>query len=185
MKKNKDTINFKYILIAIICLILYFIPNQKNINVNNLVFKVIIVSYDITDISGSKSEIKYRISDKENTCSFVVDRVGAIAAKWKNLDNIVKNDTLQIQIHKNSLKKLNTTADITIYTLIKNKQLIFDLDGYNKELNVYEKKWDTTYIIGFVLFIFRGFTIISSNVAYILVALTVIIFLILNHFEKW
>ena len=185
MKINKDKIDFKYIIIGILSLGAFLLPNNNNIIENDLVLKEIIVKYDIKDISSRKSEKVYRINDKENSCSFVIDKIGAIAAKWNNLDNIIKNDTLQIQIHKNSLNKLDSKVDIFIYSLIKNNQLIFDLYGYNKEQNVYDKKWDTTFIIGSVLLIFLVLRIISKNVAFIMIVISVVIFLILNHLDKW
>lgn len=125
MKINKDKIDFKYIIIGILFLGTFLLPNNINIIENDLVFKEIIVKYDIIDISSRRSEKVYRISAKANSCDFVIDKIGAIAAKWNNLDNIIKNDTLKIQIHKNSLNKLDTKADITIYSLIKKIKINF------------------------------------------------------------
>ena len=160
-------------------------PNREGINENALVTQKIIVKR-IQKINYWKDEDKYRIFSSAYKSSFVITTVGTMADTGNNLDNILKNDTIIIKIHSSRLSDLdNKLKAIPIYSLQKNGRQIYSVDRYNNAQKTHEKRWRTISIVSGVLFLLRGFPIVSSKTAYILAGLSFIIIITIRLLNIW
>ena len=180
MTKPKDKKNWFYLTLGMLFILSFLWKDKNNIHENNLETITIIVSNDIQYIGSRRSKFEYILYSSEYKCSFVINSAGALAAKWTNLENTVKNDTLIIKIHTSRLQDLNKkTEEIPVYSLIKNNKLVYDVDSYNISQKTIDLRWSLIFIIIGILFILRGLTIISSKTSYILSGLSIVIIITL------
>ncbi|WP_445720371.1 hypothetical protein [Flavobacterium sp.] len=155
----------------------------KHTEVNS---KTIIANNDIYKFLGRKNKYRYRIWSTEHKSSFVIEPEGGIAANWKDLDNIKKNDTLIIEIGNNREVDLDNKSEaIPIFSLIKNNKIVYDLESYNKAKKEYDRRWNIIFIIMSILLIARGFNVFSSKTSYILAGLSVLIIIFLKILNIW
>jgi hypothetical protein len=186
MTEPKGKKNWFYLTLGMLFILSFLWTDKINIQENDLETRTIIVSHDIQYTGGRRSKFEYRLGSTEYPCSFVIKSAGALAAKWTNLENTIKNDTLIIKIHTNRLQDLNKkTEDIPIYSLIKNNKLVYDTDGYNISQKTIDRRWSLIFIIIGILFILRGLTIISSKTSYILSGLSIIVMITLRLLNIW
>jgi hypothetical protein len=185
-KRKESKPNWFYIMLGLFFCIPFFLTDNKEINHTELNSKTIIVNNDIHKFRGRKNKYSYRILSTEYKSSFVIEPEGGIAANWRNLDNIKKNDTLIIEISNNRKVDLNNKSeDIPIFSLIKNNKKIYDLESYNKAKKKYDRRLNIIFIIMSILLIARGFNVFSSRISYILAGLSVLIIISLKILNLW
>ena len=166
---------------GLLLLFFFFWKNNYEIKVSELETKTIVASIDIKNIGNNKDDISYRIWPKEYKCSFIINDASGLAANWKNLDNIKKDDTLIIQIQSKRINDLsNKAVDIPIYSLIRNGKPIYDLESYNQAQNKINKRWRIISLIMGILLTLRGLSIISSKTGFIMAGISAIIIITLR-----
>lgn len=186
MTKKKNKVNWFYIILGLFFCLCFIWTDKKEIAENELETKTVVVSHNIIKIGKNRSRNEYRIWTNEHQCSFIIKTAGGMAARWSNLDNITKNDTLIIKIHISRLTDLNKKfKDIAIYSLTKNNKSIYDIDSYNNSQKQLDKRWNITFIIMSILLILRGLSMISSKTAYILAAFSAVIIITLRFLNIW
>ena len=147
----------------------------------------ITLSHDIQFIHGnSRSKSFHRLWTNETKAAFTIDAPGSIAAKWAVIDSLKKGDTLTIKYSAWQEKEVeDKSKEVPIYFLEKGDHLYFDTNAYNEANKAYDNRWNKLMLVGSVLLILRGLTIINSKTTYILAALslaTIIVLRILNKF---
>lgn len=181
MSKPKNKADWYIIAIGLFLFVCFFYKSAKNIDENELVKKTLIVSNSIEKIRVGKTMHYYRFYTTTNNCSFIIKTAGGMAAKWENIENITKGDTLQVEIHNSRLTDLvNKVEEVPIYSLEKNGEQIFTVSGYNKAQQTYDRRWGILFItIGSILLL-RGFTLITSKMAYIMAVIGFVVIMALR-----
>lgn len=184
MTKKTDKTNWYKIALGIFFLVACFCANKSDISADELTKETIIVKSPIRNIHRSKSSDEYSISALNYPCSFIIRTPGVVAANRQGIADITQNDTLLVQISNSRVEDLNNKVkNIPIYSLVKNNQVIYGLAAYNESQATLNKRWNTIFIAMGLLFLLRGFGLISSKVSYIagiLAALAVIALRLLN-----
>jgi hypothetical protein len=185
MKPKKDKINLFYAVLGLCFCLAFLWPSGKEISEDELVTKSVVVK-SLQKILYYKSGHKYTFDSYEYECSFAITAGGVLAGTTSELDRISKNDTLLVKITSGRLSDLHTKLEyIPVYSIQKNGKSIFTVDSYNKAQTTYDKRWSTIYLVMGILFLLRGFTLISSKAAYISGAFSLIIILTVRLLNIW
>jgi hypothetical protein len=185
-KQKKNKRNWFYIMLGLFFCVPFSLSDNNEIKHTELNSKTIVVNNEIHKFRGRKNKYSYRIWSTEYQSSFVIEPEGGIAANWKDLDNIKKNDTLIIEIGNDRNVDLdNKSKDIPIFSLIKNNKIVYDLKSYNKAKKEYDRRRNIIFIIMSILLIARGFNIFSSKTSYILAGLSLLVIISLKILNIW
>lgn len=165
---KKDKTNWFYITLGLFFIAGFLVPTQKPVDKNNLSALKIFVSR-VQKISSHKSSEQYRIYANNYQSLFKINAGGCTPKAGKIIDGILTNDTLEISIPSNRLNDLNNEHEsIPIYAMQKGNEQVYTVSDYNAAQKTYSDRWGLIFLTMGVLFLLRGFALISSKVAYIL-----------------
>lgn len=186
MNKRNDKVNWFYIALGLFFISAFFWTDKPDINEYDLKSEVIILCQDIKKINGTRTSYEYRLNTNKYDCSFIIETAGGMAAGWKNLDSLKKNDTLEIKYHSSRNIDLFEKGElIPIYTVIKDENIIYSLESYKKSQQTLDKRWKIIFLILGVLFILRGLTVISSKMSYIIAGIIIATIIALRFLNIW
>ena len=182
MTNTKDKINWYNVLVGLLLLTGYFYFHPPKVDDLDLNTKTITLSHNIEFIKGgSKARSFHRLSTDETKAAFIIDVSGENASKWKLLDSLKQGDTLTIKYAGKKEPDLgNSAKEIPIYFLQKVGKLYFDTNDYNQSKAATDKRWNWLMLIGGVLAILRGLTVVKSTVAYVLGGISLAVIIILR-----
>jgi hypothetical protein len=173
-----------YIITGILLLLIIFFFKPRQID------KVDLDTLSVTVSSirklGGKGKYAYYFWSKEYKCTFGIDKVGGIAAHWTLDSSIKAGDNMTIQLFPQSYESLhNDGAPIIVYSILKDGMKIFDLDEYNYNNTLRNKRINFLLLIPAILFLCRGLNLISSKKLWWIGAISIVAVLLMRIFNIW
>jgi hypothetical protein len=185
---SREKINWYYTLVGLFLLFGYFYSKQSAVSDNDLNKMTITLSHPIEFLKGGArvSHAYHRLWTKETKAAFITDSPGEIAASRAALDSLKQGDTLTIKYSSQSEHDLqNNAKEILIYSLQKLDRSYFDITTYNRSKAAYDKRWRWVMLIGGVLLVLRGLTVINLKTSYILGGLSLATVIVLKLLDKF